>query len=204
MFVNLLPSEFVMKHALRRRVRIWIFIVAFVMIGGAGIYAVRAAQVAALAQQVTAESQAHPDLRRLLVELSRAEQQLKDLETETAAVQRLKNDKRVLTLIGLCTQSSHRAAGQTQLRTVTIRQPTTGIPAKPPEPAGKPGNNRPVETAQCGLLAIDGTADEAGTISAFVAALREVGVFSQVTLKGSTEITTAGVQTRQFQIECQY
>lgn len=139
-----------------------------------------------------------------MVELSQAEQQLKDLNIESAAVRSLRSDKRALTLVGLCVTSARTAGGQIQLRTLAIRLPASGTTAKTQGVAARSDAGRASESSQSGLLAIDGQADDATTIAHLVSALRDAGIFSQVNLKGSTESASAGQKSRQFQIECQY
>lgn len=203
MYINLLPSDYVARQTLRRQTRIWAWILT-VLIACGLLYCGRSlAKVLVLKRQITEQTLKHPGLRQMNVEISEWEQELSAARAANDAVDRLRNDKRALMLIGIVAQSLDKANGKSRLQNMSIRLPTSQDAAAPPpgRPAG-PASQPTIADATKGSVTLDGIADDADTISRFVALLRQSGVLTEVNLKGSSETSTGSDRSRQFKIEC--
>lgn len=201
MHVNLLPHEFVAQKALRRAQATWLIAICASVLCGAGLCAAKYSQVAALRRCVAEDASRTADRQQVVAEIAQWERELLDAQADGAASKQSRSDKRVLALIGMIARSTRLAGGTVRVQHVNIRMPSpssAGTAVDEARPGPPPGDQ------QRGALVCEGVADDAGTISRLIAALREAGAFTHVELKGSRENPSAPVKTRQFRVECQF
>jgi Tfp pilus assembly protein PilN len=205
MYVNLLPNDFVAQHVMRRQCRAWFIVVAIAIACSGAIYVKNLAQVALLRRQVDGESLKHPGLRQTAAEVAQWERKLVRAKAVASAIDRVRTDKRSLTLVGLIARSALMKGGKTRLQHLNIQLPSARADEHDANggQAQHSGPGAPTEAGR-GSLILDGLADDANTISRFVAMLRETGILSQVNLKGSSETAAGSDHCRQFQIECEF
>lgn len=205
MHINLMPSDFIAQKTLRRQMRAWAWILTVLTACGGSYCGRSLAKVFMLTRQATEQSIKHPGLRQMNTEIGQWEREVAAAQAEKDAVDHLRNDKRALTLVGIVAQSMDKAAGKSRLQHLLIRLPTArDAAATPAGNSAAPSSVTSTSDAAKGSVTLDGMADDSDTISRFVALLRQSGALSEVSLKGSSEISTGSDHFRQFKIECSF
>lgn len=205
MHINLMPPDYIARQALQRQLRVWAWLLAALIACGAMYCGKSLAKVISLQRQIAELSIKHPGLRQMNSEIGQWELELTATQAKKDALDRIRNDKRALTLVGIVAQSLDKAAGKTRLQHLLIRLPASGDGTA--TTTGNPAiaaNSVPAADTGKGSMTLDGSADEADTISRLVALLQQSGALNEVNLKGSSEISTGDEHCRQFKIECSF
>jgi hypothetical protein len=209
MYVNLLPDAFLRRLALRRHMWRWgLALTAALLISGSFIGVEYGAVVTARkAQSVTAFRSR--DLHAVKSDTERLVLQARQIESTIATLKNARPEDRTLALLAITSTSSKKLDGKVHLKQLTTQMAAaTSAPQNAPPIPGPPGK-RPTtattgnESAPNDFL-LEGSADDAAAISAFIEAIRETGVFTRVDLTATNEATGANAAARHFRVECKF
>lgn len=205
MHINLMPPDYVARQTFNRQLRVWVWLLAALIACVALHCGKSLTKVISLQRQITELSIKDPGLRQMNAEIGQWEQELTATQAKQDALDRIRNDKRALTLVGIVAQSLDKSAGKTRLQHLLIRLPASGdgTATTTGNPAIATNTTAATDTGR-GSVALDGIAEEADTISRLVALLQQSGALNEVNLKGSSEISTGDEHCRQFKIECSF
>lgn len=205
MYVNLLPTTFIWKQLIYRRLRQWA--TAFAMLG----FVMLAVNAQLLSKWMKCNSQlqaTHQDsepIRKLETDRLQSIEEALSIQTKAESLKDLVGPDRILSLLGIVSQSSVNARGPVQIQEmhVSIQNKQLSTTASTSRTGGD-GKETPkpsdVETEM--LVTLRGIAADSSTITSFMQGLQESKVFPRVELRSTREKLVSERSIHEFQLEC--
>jgi hypothetical protein len=207
MNVNLLPEAFIRRLLLRRQVSRWGFAVGLSIVVCGGVIAAQYRAIIEARQAQSASAFRSQDLHALKTETQRLSAEATTTESAIAALAKARPEDRTLALMGITSTSAKKLDGKVHLKNVTT-QIASALAATPNSlPGGAPAKkpvSGPVVGQTLSDLSLEGNADDAASISRFIEALRDTGVFIRVDLTATNEASGGNGAARQFRVDCKF
>jgi len=204
-FVNLLPFEYRRKQLLRRRVLQWSVVwAACAAVTLALWWAKQTRYVAALRAMETAQRSYRP-VRQLAGECETMRAELDALHARGTVLKQLRDERPMLTLIGLASRSASRCQGRLVVREMLFQRDdrdAKGAPRKAKPPPKEPSQPETGEPPKWGSVTFKGDALDNLAVAAFVVGLRDSGLFRRVELKSSLGKNSEKTKLRSYLVEC--
>jgi hypothetical protein len=204
-FVNLLPLEYRREKILRRRAVQWSVVWAGCLAAAAGAWWLKHDHERAALQVIRAAEQRYLPLEKLNRQGKAMQTELGELRAKGTVLRQLREDRPLVTLIGLASRSARQCNGRLVVRNMVFERKkseadkNTGPPGPPKQEPQEPAAEQETPWAS---VTFEGEALDNLAIATFVAALRDTGLFRRVELKSSIGSKSPDTQAHAYSVEC--
>jgi len=199
--INLLPEGIRKSTARTHVVRLWCFVLVFGFIAVGAVVQYRWTAIARLSTNLI---QIKPDAEEVIVHLEHVrelELHMGRLHAELCGLDSAPKTNGILPLLNTVARGVDRYASSMVLTQIEfVEEPLTNADATPVSVV--PSKPIAAESVAEVKLTIHGLAESDITVGRFVQALRESGLFQNVTLRDETNPSVEGFLRRNFQIDC--
>lgn len=202
---NLLPASVLNRRFLISRLRNWSVVWLLTTVCVVSVCVARGQSAAALEERAAALAAAARPVRQLRAEQKNMEQQIRQIrERESWLVD--SDSQQTLQLLGIISEAAAATSGKVSvasMKLTTIERPVSAQETTSQPVRGRKSNS-PVKYEQRMQLTLSGLAVDDLSVAAFVARLREAGVFESVELKSTISQIVEQHDVRNYSLTCVY
>jgi hypothetical protein len=205
-FVNLLPFEYRKGEVLRRRLLQWSLVWTLCLVTAIGVWWLKQNRYRASFHAADAAQRRYLPVERLVEESEKTRIELKGLRAKGTLWGQLRDERPLLTLIGLVSRSARQCNGRLDLHRLLFERQEEH--PKTDDRRRDRGNQQPQqpaeeETRPWAVVTLEGEARDNLAVATFVVALRDTGVFRRVELKSSTGKDSVKPGVRSYLLKCE-
>jgi hypothetical protein len=208
MHVNLLPQPFRRRLAFRRQAWRWGIITILTFAVCAVFVATRYYSVASARKSQAATAIRSKDLHALKAKTAHVSEEARKIETSITLLRESQPEDRTLVLVGIAAASAKHLDDKVHLKSLTTQMaPVITVKQAAAPAVGAAGNKAAVASSKertPGDFALEGTAEDAAAIAAFIETLRATTVFAKVDLTATNEAAGSTGAARQFRVDCKF
>ena len=204
-FINLLPPDYRARELRRCRLMQWSGVWAVCLGAAVAGWWFKQAHCDRAQQALEAAEQSYRPLAKLSRELATMQAELDSLHSKGTILGQLRDERPLLTLIGVTSQSARQSGGRLVVHSLSFRrhEPPSATGGQPRETSRK-GPEPPAETepGPWATVSLSGDALDNLAVARFVVGLRDTGLFRRVELISSVGDPSAKSNLRSFSLEC--
>ena len=204
--VNLLPFKYRRRELLRRRLLQWSLVWIACTTVAAGFCWSEYSRYRRSQAAMEAAARAYLPLETLIRQRDASRSQLRRLHAKGTILGHLREERPVLALMGVASESARKCNGRLVVRDLLLQRRDTAAKTDPPK-AAKPQKKRRQPLAERTLpwatVTFQGDALDNLAIATFAAGLRDSGLFRRVELKSSLSKKSAEAALHAFVVQCE-
>lgn len=200
--LNLLPFEYRVRELARRRLLQWSLVWVACAAMAFGVWWLKQSRCRAARLASEAAERDYRPLEVLIGESETMRTELEQLHAKGTVLGSLLDQRPVITLIGLTSQSVRQCRGRLVVRSMVFERHEEPLDhddrkSKNAKPESTTGQARP-----WALVSLKGEAVDNVAVARFVVSLRDSGLFQRVELKSSVGKSSAQEKLRSYLVEC--
>lgn len=203
--LNLLPFEYRVRELVRRRLLQWSLVWVACAVTAFGVWWLKQSRCRAAGQALEAAERSYLPLERLIRESETMRTELEQLHAKGTVLGRLLDERPVLTLIGLTSQSARQCNGRLVVRNMLFErreEPLDIDDRKAKTRQNDKSESATEKTETWALVTLKGEAADNVAVAQFVVSLRDSGLFRRVELKSSVGKSSADEKLRSYLVVC--
>ncbi len=210
-FVNLLPFEYRKRDLLRRRLLQWSLVWGLCVASAAGLGWLKQDRYRTSQHFLETTQRRFAPAKELIRQRETMRAELGRLHSKGTVLGQLRDDRPMLTLIGLASECARRCNGRLVVGSFSFQRQQTrkksdarprGASKQQAPPPATPGNRAAEPAAPWATVVFTGEALDNVAVATFVVGLRDTGLFRRVELKSSVGKKSAQTEVCSFQLEC--
>jgi hypothetical protein len=191
--LNILPTKYIKRQILRRRVVEWISLICVVLVTGSIWHLYELEEDRAMAQQLEMLEREHAPTQHLLQQLVAMRAKLDQLQQQETVARELERQRNALTLLGVVSRTAKDAGGRLRLSKLELAN----------FQADGPGNSEAPAEASTGLL-LSGVSLDNPAVGELLDGLQDSKIFRRVELLVLKEREDVEVPLRDYEFRCEF
>ena len=203
--VDLLQSEYHLVTLLRRRVLQWSLVWGACVVIALATWWLMQSRLSGARRAMEAAQCSYLPVEKLSQQNATMQRELRQLQAKGTVFGQLRDERPLLTLVGLASQAARQCNGRLVVRKMSFRrheETPRDDGRQQKDRKGRQQEKAAKRDSPWATVSFNGDALDNLAVATFVVALRDSGVFRRVELQSSVESKAADTETRSYSLEC--